>query len=129
MPRTLTLPKAEAKVQIIDSFTDSFRDALDIDPIMLPIEPYPAGASPYVADVFDAGLSSLIDVLVSRPDDAPEFRLVWSDSGFSVKGVCPMCDDVFQVDDGWTITVEIRDGVGMCAVGCGCADLDDPLKM
>lgn len=125
MTSAFILPRHEAKVQFIDSLTDTFVDAVEIDPIMLPTEPYPAGAAPYVADVFDADLMRLMDALVQRPDDAPEFRLVWSDSGFSVKGVCALCDDVFVIDDGWTVTVEVRDGIGICAIGCGCEDMDD----
>lgn len=127
MSRTFVLPKVEAKVTARALGSDApAHDVLDIDPIMLPTEPYPAGAAPYVADVFDGALVGLMDGICALDSGTDEYTLVWSDSGFAVKGVCPMCDDVFVVSEGWPVTVEIRDGIGTCAaVGCGCADRDN----
>lgn len=110
------MPKAEAKV-IIRNLTDGvwgpWRDALDFDPIMIPVDK--AG----LADVFHGPLMSLVDNLEDLT--GYEMALVWSGSGHPVKGVCPVCDDFFIVHEGFNGD-ELNEGVD--AVCCGCDPRD-----
>jgi hypothetical protein len=119
-------PMAEAKVQVRE-LGGEWRDALDFDPIMIPVIEYAGGTAPILTDVSNDAVIRLVDQLGelemlpmhNLPSDILEYNLVWSDTGFSVKGVCPMCDDVFSVAEGAPGDI-IEDGPD--AVVCGCVD-------
>lgn len=119
MASNARLPQAEAKVVVRDFGTEIWRDSTDFDPIMLPIE------SPETTDVFYGPLmdlmSSLIDAEVGAAEwpstKRPVYGLVWSDTNHAVKGVCPVCDDLFPVSEG-ALGDELNEGYE--AVCCGC---------
>lgn len=95
---------------------DTWTPACDVDPIMLPVD-----VDGY-ADVFDPGLIGLIDGLITWDalDSTGEYLLVWSSDRSTVKGVCPTCDEVFPVSEGYPI-----DRIGASdSVCCGCEDAD-----
>lgn len=95
---------------------------LDIDPIRLPVD-----VDGY-ADVFDANLIGLIDGMITWDalDSTGEYLLVWSSDRATVKGVCPACDEVFPVSEGYPVDLPEpgSDNLGICAVACGCGDKD-----
>lgn len=117
MATNTKLRKAEAKVQIrVMGGPEIWTDSVSYDPIMLPVEDHNGVYGPLLTDVFDSGLMALMDGLVAD-DPNLEFRLVWSVTGHIVKGCCPLCDDVFPVDEGFPGD-ELNEGVE--AVCCGC---------
>jgi hypothetical protein len=118
MATNATLPKAEAKMQIRLMGTDTWRDMLEIDPFMLPFE-NTGGGAPILTDSFNADVLGLVDMICALDDRDAEYNLVWSDSGFSVKANCPLCDDVFPLAEGFPGD-ELNEGVN--AVCCGCYD-------
>lgn len=119
----MTNPMAEAKIQVRTLGEDPWRDALEMDPVMIPVLDYVGGAAPILTDVSNetviAAVESILDAEMIPQHNIPssilEYNLVWSDTGFSVKGVCPVCDDVFPVAEG---------APGSDAVVCGCEDDD-----
>ncbi len=125
MATTAKLAKLEAQVQVRDAPRqgDAFGDWHDlwhIDPITLPVE------SGGFTDVFDDDLMTLVENMLEWDDcrGLREFRLVWSKNGHDVRGVCPGCDDVFPIFDGFVADVEDSPGAasGASAVCCGCID-------
>ena len=123
MASNARLPKAEAKVVVRDFGTDTWRDSVDFDPIMLPVE------SPEITDVFDSRLIALMDAMIEAETSAvgpkstgPVYGLVWSETSNAVKGVCPVCDDLFPVSDG-APGDELNEGYN--AITCGCWDDKD----
>lgn len=121
MATNAPLPKAEAKVVVRDFGTDAWRDSLDFDPVEIPVET----PTVFTTDVYDPtvmGLvTSIIEAEVAEGHPKFEYMLVWSETGRAVKGVCPECDDVFIVSEGFTN--DTFDG--SAAVMCGCVDNDD----
>jgi len=121
MASNARLPEAEAKVVVREFGTEDWRDSLDFDPIMLPVE------SPETTDVFYGPLMDLMHTMIEhetqefRIPTSPEYGLVWSDTGHPVKGVCPVCDDIFPVSDG-APGDELNEGYE--AVCCGCDPRD-----
>lgn len=118
------LPHAEAKIQVCNFGTENWRDSLDFDPVMLPVE------DTNTTDVFSSRVTALMNGLIAAETDADGFsgpmpkyvyRLVWSRSDDPVKGVCPVCDEQFIISEGM-----IGDGYdeGDNAVWCGCTDED-----
>lgn len=118
MASNAKLPKAEAKVVVRDFGTETWRDSLDFDPAMIPVE------TPDIltTDVYDPTVMGLVTAIIEAEidHDRPKFEymLVWSETGRAVKGVCPECDDVFIVSEGFTN--DTFDG--SAAVMCGCTD-------
>jgi len=117
------LSTAEAKVVVCDFGTDNWRDALDFDPVMIPVE------SLDTTDVFDSNVIGLMNGLIEAEIEGsgpsgkgPMYGLVWSATGHPVKGVCPVCDDVFPVSDG-APGDELNEGYD--AVCCGCDPRDN----
>lgn len=119
MATNAILPKAEAKMQVRMFGTDVWRDALEMDPFYLPVESYISGSGAALTDGFDATVLGLVDMICALDDNKVEYNLVWSDSGFSVKANCPLCDDVFPLAEGFPGD-ELNEGVN--AVCCGCYD-------
>jgi hypothetical protein len=118
----MVLPTAEAKVVVRNFGTEDWRDALDFDPISLPVE----AADLNTTDVFNPSLIGLVSALVEAETGnfgtngpGPEYDVVWSDTNRSVKGCCPLCDDVFPVAEGYPGD-ELNEGVN--ALCCGCYD-------
>lgn len=112
------LPYAEAKIQVRDFGTETWRDSLDFDPVEIPVE------DTSITDVYDSMVMNLVTAIIEAEieTDRPKFEymLVWSKTGHAVKGVCPECDDVFIVSEGFTN--DTFDG--KAAVMCGCVDED-----
>jgi hypothetical protein len=106
------MPKREAVVMVSRNM-DDFVPCLDVDPIMIPVD------CSGIADVFDFGLLVLMDSICTweAEDVTADYRLVWSDTRKPVIGVCPMCDDFFEVAEGFPGDEE-EDGYE--AVICGC---------
>lgn len=127
MNNTKVHPMAEVKVQVREMGGD-WRDSLDFDPIVIPVEDFPASAGvPYLTDPFNSTVIGLVDAILRADLESPslmqdrEYNVVWSDSGFSVKANCPVCDDVFPIAEG-APGDELNEGYD--AVFCGC-DPDD----
>lgn len=124
-------PMAEAKIQArrINDPDDTWADVIEIDPVMIPVEPFEGAAGPYLTDVFNATVIGISNAIVDldaafsegHTTDMLEYNLVWSGSGFSVKGVCPVCDDVFPIAEGFPGD-EVNEGYD--AVCCGCDPRD-----
>jgi hypothetical protein len=118
MARTANLPKAEIKIQVRDSGNDTWRDLIDTDPVRVSVEQYAVGSSGLLVDVFDPAAMGVVETVIEldnapieRPSDwTREYNLVWSDSGFSVKGCCPVCDDVYSIAEG-AVGDELNEGV------------------
>lgn len=124
MNNTPTHPMAEAKVQI-RTIGGDWRDSLDFDPLMIPVEDFDASTVPYLTDPFNSTVIGLVDTLIGMDCDATtEYNLVWSDSGFSVKANCPVCDDVFPVAEG-APGDELNEGYDAVFCGCDPADQND----
>lgn len=118
----INTPQVEAKVQIRTDGGD-WRDSMDFDPVMIPVE------SDGLTDAFDATVIGLVDTLIGMDCDATtEYNLVWSDSGFSVKANCPVCDDVFPVAEG-APGDELNEGYDAVFCGCDPADQDEDREM
>lgn len=121
MANNAALPKAEAKVVVRDFGTEAWRDALDFDPVTIPVEMRDMDTT----DVYDSTVMSLVTSIIEAETDGSqvrfEYMLVWSATGHPVKGVCPICDGVFIVSEGFTN--DTFDG--NAAVQCGCMDTDD----
>jgi hypothetical protein len=117
MASNAPLPKAEAQVMVRDFGTEAWRPSLDFDPVVIPVE------SLNTADVYDSTVMGLVDAIVeaetSEGHPQFEYMLVWSKTGHAVKGVCPECDDVFIVSEGFTKPDTFN---GDAAVMCGCLD-------
>lgn len=115
-------PQAEVKIQVRQVGGD-WRDSLDFDPIMIPVE------SDGLTDAFDRNVYALTGAILEieagfserRTDQMTEYNLVWSDSGATVKALCPVCDDVFPVAEG-APGDELNEGYD--AVFCGCDPKD-----
>jgi hypothetical protein len=123
---------AEAKVRVREMNGGDWRDSLSFDPVMIPVEESMADGEPYMTDVFDATVIGLVDAIIAAdmfpmshplPADSPslEFDVVWSGNGRSVKGNCPVCDDVFPIAEG-APGDELNEGYD--AVFCGCDPAD-----
>jgi hypothetical protein len=121
MTHNTNTPEAEAKVQV-RVYGGEWRDSPDFEPVMIPVEDFEASTVPYLTDSFNSNVIGLVDALISLdcPGDT-EYNLVWSDSGFSVKANCPVCDDVFPVAEG-APGDELNEGYD--AVFCGCDPAD-----
>lgn len=122
MAHNTPLPTAEAKVVVREFGTDTWRDAVTFDPIMLPVE------SPEITDVFHRPLINLMDAMIEAETSAvgpgstgPVYGLVWSETGNAVKGVCPVCDVAFIMSEGAPGN-ELNEGYD--AITCGCWDED-----
>ena len=127
MATTAQLPKSEAKVQVRTVGTNTWRDAMEFDPIMLPVEDSAPGDVPLTTDVFDDSVMTIVEAVIEAETDSDhsgvELMLVWSDFGFPVKGTCPVCDDVFVVSEGFVDDLPDAGGMsGTSAVCCGCVD-------
>lgn len=112
MLTTLPTPHREAIVEVSRDGAE-YVASMDVDPISLPVD------SSGMADVFDPQLLGLMDNLCAWEsfDTRATYRLVWSDDQRAVRGVCPRCDDVFPVSEGFPGD-ELNEGVN--AVCCGC---------
>lgn len=121
MARTAPLPYAEAKIRIRNFGTDTWRDSLDFEPAMIPVE----NRDMSTTDVYDPTVMSLVTAIIEAevPEGHPQFEymLVWSETGRAVKGVCPECDDIFIVSEGFTNDTFN----GSAAAMCGCVDDDE----
>lgn len=118
MNNTLTHPMAEAKVQVWDGETP-WRDSLDFDPMMIPME------ADGLTDAFNSSVYALSGALIDMDGAATlEYNLVWSDSGATVKAVCPVCDDVFPVAEG-APGDELNEGYDAVWCGCDATELTD----
>lgn len=119
--------KAEAKVQVRDyngntKSWEAWRDSVDFDPIDIPVEDRGEGGTPLTTDVFDSSVMALAGALLDGDDRVNrQYRLVWSDTLYPVKGTCPVCDDVFVVGEG-APGDELNEGYD--AVWCGCDPAD-----
>lgn len=119
MTHNTNTPKFTAKV-VRRANGGEWCDAEDFQPVEIPVEAFEGSAGPYLTDVFDGTVYGLVGALIEADTDAlVDYDLVWSDSGFSVKGLCPGCDDVFPVAEGVPGDV-LNEGYD--AVCCGCAD-------
>jgi hypothetical protein len=122
--------RAEAKVQVRVG-DGPWTDALDFDPVMIPVEDFEASDVPYLTDSFDGTVIGLVSALIDADalysehltDEMREYNLVWSDSGFSVKANCPVCDDVFPVAEG-APGDELNEGFDAVFCGCDAVDYD-----
>src|SRR5262245_14203034 len=126
MTHNTNTPTAEAKVMVRTLPDGEWRDALDFDPVEIPVEAFPAATGPYLTDVFNSTVYGLVDALMEAEcgvgtEPSLEYNLVWSDNGYSVKGTCPVCDDVFCVAEG-APGDELNEGYD--AVFCGCDPAD-----
>lgn len=119
MNDTKVHPMAEAKVRVRTMGSLEWRDSLDFDPVMLSVE------SGWLADAFSPVVIGLVDSVITADTYvcAPavqttlEYNVVWSDSGETVKAVCPVCDRVFPIAEG-APGDEWNEGYN--AVFCGC---------
>lgn len=120
MASNAPLPIAEAKVQVRNFGTDTWRDSLDFDPVMIPVE------SLDTTDVFNSNVIGLVNAVMEAEINANDFsgampnyeyQVVWSATNHPVKGVCPVCDDVFPITEG-APGDELNEGYD--AVFCGC---------
>lgn len=109
---------AEAKVLITDQ--NGTRDAMDFDPITLPVLMYVGDTEiPCMTDVTTPELVRLLDAIIELETatplgpNLPTYSLVWSDFGLEVRGNCVDCDDLFHVVEGMPA------GEGIV---CGCID-------
>lgn len=105
-------PTREATVMLVVGKAD-WTIVPNVDLIVLPVD------CSALADVFDSGLIGLVDALITWDalDSTGEYVLVWSGTHEMVKGVCPVCDDVFPVSEGFPGD-ELNEGYD--AVCCGC---------
>jgi hypothetical protein len=110
-------PVHEATVEVTRIGDADSKPSADVDPINLPVD------SSGMVDVFDANLIGLMDAICAWEsiDTAVTYRLVWSDDRKPVRGVCPVCDDVFEVSEGFPGD-ELNEGYD--AVCCGCDPRD-----
>lgn len=109
------LPKREAIVVWQSTSGKAWRECLDIDPILVPVEMCTSGL---MADVFDPFLLGLMDGLCVLDDSSQvRYKLVWSDGWADVMGMCPLCDKPFPVFEG-VPGDEFNEGVN--AITCGC---------
>lgn len=115
---------AEAKVQVRDFGTETWRDSIDFDPVEIPVE------GPNTTDVFNSNVIGMVSALIEAETDGDsftvtgprfEYQLVWSGNGNPVMGVCPVCDRSFPVSEG-APGDELNEGFD--AVFCGCTDED-----
>jgi hypothetical protein len=116
MSHTAPTPHREAIVVVSHDGND-YVPSVDVDPISLPTE------NDGLADVFDADLLGLMDGICAWEsfDTHSTYRLVWSDDRSPVRGLCPVCDDVFEVSEGFPGD-ELNEGHN--AVCCGCDPRD-----
>jgi len=114
---TANTPSREAIVMFTRTDSHAPVPSLEFDPIDLPID------SAGMADVFHSGLVGMMDAICDREaiEHAATYTLVWSGTTDRVMGVCPVCDDVFPVSDGFTGD-ELNEGYE--AVCCGCDPSD-----
>lgn len=126
MASNAPLPKAEAKVQVQPP-GQGWKDSLDFDPIMLPVETTGRDGAPISTDVFDSSVHTIVESMREADNGTWGYRLVWSRTVQPVLGQCPDCDTTFPVDEGVPIVVEDQGpGIGgVVALGCGCRDEDD----
>lgn len=115
MTHNTNTPTREAIVLRLTA-PDAGTPCVDIDPISIPVD-----VDGY-ADVFDSSLIGLIDGMITWEslDSSGEYLLVWSDDQSTVKGVCPTCDEIFPVSEGYPVDMI----GGPDAVMCGCVDAD-----
>ena len=124
MASNAPLPTAEAKVVVRNFGTETWRDSLEFDPIMLPVENSSPVQGPYTTDVFADSVMTIVSAISDAEmrdfdiNGSPEYGLVWSATGYPVKGTCPVCDDVFPVSEGTGVMGDYD------AVSCGCEDED-----
>jgi hypothetical protein len=109
-------PMREAVVTVSHKGADPIL-AVDVDPINLPVD------ASGMADVFDPSLVGLMDAICAWEsfDTDATYHLVWSSDRTPVRGVCPVCDDVFPVSEGMPGD-ELNEGYD--AVCCGCDPRD-----
>lgn len=123
----MTNPKAEAKVQVRDYHTAQktwtpWRDSFNFDPMEIPVEDRDENGTPLTTDVFNSSVFALAGAMLEVDDRVMrQYRLVWSDTEYPVKGTCPVCDDVFVVHEG-APGDELNEGYD--AVWCGCDPAD-----
>jgi hypothetical protein len=118
-------PMAQVKVQVRPLAGGDWRDALEFAPVGVPVE------DSYLTDVFNPTVIGLVDAIwaadsqTAGPNNAMrfEYNVVWSDSGYTVKGTCPVCDDVFPIAEG-APGDELNEGYDALWCGCDPADLD-----
>lgn len=72
-----------------------------------------------LTDSFDPAVMALLDSFFEGPDDV-EYQVVWS-TGSTVKAMCPVCDDVFPLEEG-AVGDELNEGYD--AAWCGCDPRD-----
>jgi uncharacterized Zn-finger protein len=123
-------PTAESKVVVRDRNPltkewSPWRDSFEFDPITLPVEDHNATRTPVLTDTFHSNVIAVVDALVAADQDPNvEHQLVWSDSGKTVKGTCPVCDAVFSVSEGYPGD-ELNEGYDAVFCGCDPADYRD----
>jgi hypothetical protein len=132
MNDTKVHPMAEAKVQVrpINSQSrDEWRDSIDFDPIMLPVE------LDGLTDAFSPVVIGLVDAIIEADTPAVgtssptfEYNVVWSESGHTVKANCPVCDDVFPLAEG-APGDELNEGYDAVFCGCDPEDVDRGLDL
>jgi hypothetical protein len=94
---------------------------LDMDPINLEVD-----VDREIANAFSDGVMTLWEAVVEVELDADvdpakvTLSVVWSDTGARVCFLCPVCDDVCELDDG--ATEDLADN--KCAMVCSSC-LDD----
>lgn len=122
MASNAPLPYAEAKVQVRTVGETEWRDSLDFDPVEIPVE------STDTTDVFNEHVIKLIDAIleadVEHPTQVLDYNVVWSETGHTVKGLCPVCDDVFPIAEG-APGDELNEGYDAVFCGCDPADQDE----
>jgi len=107
------MPKAEAIVQI--KAQEGWIPSVSFDPIDIPVDVMTHNGIPLSADVYHSPLIWLVNALTEIETPDAEYRLVWSVDGNVVRGLCPVCDDMFVVSDGFG-------GDQVNAVSCGCEE-------
>jgi hypothetical protein len=123
MHNTIT-PDAEVKVQIREMGSDIWRDSIDMDPIMVPVEMRDANGELWLTDVFATNVIRLINAIISADDSGNlEYNVVWSETGRTVSGNCPVCDDAFAIAEG-APGDELNEGYDAVFCGCDPADVD-----
>ena len=121
MARTAHLPHRDAIVKISRDDERTWTTVESIRPLTLDVE-----SDGEMADVFQPTLGGLMDSLVlwESMDSSASYRLVWSDTGYMVRGVCPVCDDVFPVSEGFSGD-EANEGYEAVCCGCNPADNEE----
>lgn len=116
----MATPTREAIV-LVTTNGSALTPHVEIDPIMLPVD------SAGMADVFDSGLIGLMDAMCTWESMTggmeTGFQVVWTAGHELVRGVCPVCDDVFTVSEGFPGD-QLNEGYEAVCCGCDPRDVD-----